>query len=84
MAPNGIWRDAHRAPAKRMIDPKSDQVRAKADRKRDRKERKAKVYMTRDTLAGAIKVMLSGATLSPAAPISEECPDCLKLRRRTA
>ncbi len=61
-------------------EPDRDAERIKARRARKDGGR----YMTRNTLSGAVKLLLSAATLPPSAPVSEECEDCLKLNQRTA
>ena len=50
-----------------------------AERKRQKKERKGKANMTRQTL-GIVKLFIRGQAAAPQI-ISEECPDCLVLNR---
>jgi hypothetical protein len=75
-----------------MVDPKSERRRAKHERKLTRRERRAREAEARNLrsatrqigIVGLIKLTLDGRQLRKALPVSDNCPRCLKRRKRVA
>jgi hypothetical protein len=93
---SSLAKNAHRAPARDMVDRRAARVeracrvtdveRARHSRKLERRDKKRSLRsVTREIgILGAIKVVLDARNLPPAAPLSEDCPQCLKRRRPAA